>query len=205
MARDLCVDRGGRYDPVNNNCSFLGSPDRSEVTPTPVIYLGREIPVGILSGQLTYPHSIEGVDFLIYRKSSRHFFHESNGEAGVLYAEPDSTKWKVLLEIEDSSIGKNNPYLIGMTSDKYYLLIIDDRGAGSGEGVGKLISIDRDSGLHSTDRCFYYGDYGFDWATAPSDEVPAIVDEYVRTHKDSDMETSDPDCQNFKIRSDIFK
>jgi hypothetical protein len=82
--------------------------------------------------------------------------------AGILAAREDDTKWNKWVEIKDEKpTDKNNPYRFDAPNGKLLLTVIDQNGAGSGEGIMKVFSLD-DTGNWNLDDCSYYtaGGYG---------------------------------------------
>jgi hypothetical protein len=60
---------------------------------------------------------------------------------GLLVASADDPTWRVFLEIQDQYIpGRNNPYYLWTEGHELFLAIVDDLGAGSGEGHAKVFS-----------------------------------------------------------------
>lgn len=62
--------------------------------------------------------------------------------------------WDVYVEIKNTSSAVNNPYHLWFNHDKTYLLLVDDRGAGSGDGTAKVVEIGPNS--WGVIGCYYF-------------------------------------------------
>jgi hypothetical protein len=85
--------------------------------------------------------------------------------AGVLAAREDDQAWTKLLELKDQAqTDKNNPYYLWLKDNKIFLSVVDQNGAGSGEGMMKVLTLN-DKNLWVIDGCYYFngnftdGDY----------------------------------------------
>lgn len=116
-----------------------------------------DLPVGLDNEQVSDTYKFEDQYFAIFQKSNFNFPVSSDVQrSGVLTANEGDTSWKILLEIEDLPETKNNPYDIAIYNGVMYVLIVDHNGAGSGEGIAKLIkSNNRGKSWEITD-CFYF-------------------------------------------------
>ncbi len=79
--------------------------------------------------------------------------------SGILTAKSEDTEWQKFFEIKNLDGAKNNPLLFGNEKEKLFLAVVDAKGAGSGEGIMKLIASDDFGKTWQLDRCFYYGVY----------------------------------------------
>ena len=84
--------------------------------------------------------------------------------AGIIAADNDNQKWEKILTINDLNPNdKNNPYAIWTdggysTPERYlFLTIVDQNGAGSGEGVMKLLT-SNDAENWNQNECYYFGE-----------------------------------------------
>lgn len=76
---------------------------------------------------------------------------------GILVSKKGETSWSKLTEIKDiKPDDKNNPYYLWTDSKQLLLSIVDQNGAGSGEGVMKLFAFPYSGGWKLTE-CFYFG------------------------------------------------
>jgi hypothetical protein len=67
------------------------------------------------------------------------------------------TPWRKYLEIRDTErTDKNNPYYLWAEQGQLYLSIVDQRGAGSGEGNMKLVRLSA-AGNWEVIGCYYFG------------------------------------------------
>jgi hypothetical protein len=120
------------------------------------------LPPGLEAPQLLDAQIIDSTYFVKFLKSNMNFpIYSSIQRSGMLYAKEGDTNWKIFYEItdlaeQDHSSYKNNPYDFWREGDLYYSVIVDTNGAGSGEGNGKLITIDKQSKQWNIIDCFYY-------------------------------------------------
>lgn len=82
--------------------------------------------------------------------------------AGIIAADSTKQKWEKILTIRDSNpTDKNNPYAIWTdggykTPQRYlFLTIVDQNGAGSGEGIMKLLT-STDAKKWTQGQCYYF-------------------------------------------------
>lgn len=67
--------------------------------------------------------------------------------AGILVAHIDSSIWTPWIEFIDNNpeeSSKNNPYYLWADDDEIFLSIVDQNGAGSGEGIMKIFALSGD-------------------------------------------------------------
>ncbi len=79
--------------------------------------------------------------------------------SGVLIAGKNYKQWTKLLEIKDKTPGdssKNNPYFLWESGDQLFLSVVDQNGAGSGEGAMKIFTIN-ETGAWELADCYYFG------------------------------------------------
>lgn len=97
---------------------------------------------------------------------------------GMWYAQPTDTEWKQFLHIRNTTDegieARNNPFYIWNSKQTLHLLLIDDQGAGSGEGTAKVLdSIDNGQSWWIS-RCFYYTPEAFPKLT----QKPAVTQNF---------------------------
>ena len=83
--------------------------------------------------------------------------------SGVLIAKQGDTQWTKLVEIKDAgTIDKNrpsytnNPYYLIVDNKQLLLTVVDENGAGSGEGIMKVFALSGTDGWTLKD-CYYFG------------------------------------------------
>jgi hypothetical protein len=84
--------------------------------------------------------------------------------AGVLVAKQGDTQWTKLLEIKDSGTTdatnslsfNNNPYYLMVDNKQLLLTVVDQNGAGSGEGIMKVFALS-ETNEWTLDGCYYFG------------------------------------------------
>jgi hypothetical protein len=137
-------DKNGRYTP-----SLLTDTD-------PKQKVKDQDPVDYYDEQLGLTFTLNGYDYQLIQRASMNIpIRNSTDYAGVLKKPTGSESWEKYIKILSTPYAdKNNPYHLWY-KDGLYLLIVDQTGAGSSEGVGKIIKIDEDS--YSLINCFYYG------------------------------------------------
>jgi len=133
-----------------------------------------DLPEKLERNQLKDPKFIDGLFFVRFLKFNMNNPVESEVQrSGVLYAEPNDTVWRVFFEVVDNGNRKNNPYLFWKENEEYFAVLVDANGAGSGEGIGKLIDIDYNSKSWTVIDCFYFNpDSFYDHITYSTDNVP---------------------------------
>lgn len=118
------------------------------------------LPEGIEKNQLREPQKIGDTYFVMFLKSSMNEPIDSSVmRSGVLYAKEGSKDWKIFYEITDlikGSSGKNNPQDFWKEGNTYFSVVVDNNGGGSGEGLGKLISIEAQLKQWKILDCFYF-------------------------------------------------
>jgi len=76
---------------------------------------------------------------------------------GVLVGDEESRGWNKFLQIQDSQrTDSNNPYYLWSEEGKMFLTVVDQRGAGSGEGILKLMAT-TDGEDWRIEDCYYFG------------------------------------------------
>ncbi len=76
---------------------------------------------------------------------------------GVLVSEQDDDQWTKLVEIKDEeATDKNNPYYLTVANEQLLLTIVDQNGAGSGEGIMKVFALSETSEWNLW-GCYYFG------------------------------------------------
>lgn len=92
---------------------------------------------------------------------------------GIWYASSSTAAhWQPLTVLSNSSWIQNNPFYLWSSKGKLNLLAIDGRGAGSGEGLAKVLTSSNGGANWKITRCFYYGG-----------NFPALVSDTVATRK----------------------
>lgn len=91
-----------------------------------------------------------------------YFPSKENNFSGVLVKDKNSDEFVIWYEIktkqmERKNIDKNNPLSIWNEGNRIYLTVAGGPGAGSGEGVMKLIYSDDFGKSWEQESCFYYG------------------------------------------------
>lgn len=96
---------------------------------------------------------------LVLRSSMNVLLEVPSDFSGVLIAEKGDPEWKTLLEIQDlnpDKSSKNNPYYLFIDKKKLLLTIVDQNGAGSGEGIMKVFALSEKNDWN-LDSCYYFG------------------------------------------------
>lgn len=85
--------------------------------------------------------------------------------SGVLVAKQGNTQWSKLIEIKDTkATDKNNPYYLMVDKQKLLLTVVDQNGAGSGEGIEKVFALSETNNW-TLENCYYFGGSYSDPAT----------------------------------------
>lgn len=107
--------------------------------------------------QLTYPQELNGDYYVFFKKHNMNNpINSAVLRSGVLYAGKTDSTWKIFFEIEELNDERNNPYYFWKENDYFYVVFVDANGAGSGEGLGKLIKINGSDESWRVIDCFYY-------------------------------------------------
>ena len=115
---------------------------------------------------------------------------ESNGEEQVLFQVFDKTG------IDPS---QNNIYNVWKDAEGYKALIVDSNGAGSGEGIGKIILLQNKT--YELLTCFYHTPEFF--SETPNLSPMSDQDMAIAIMSTYNMDDDDPGCSNFIIKSII--
>lgn len=112
-------------------------------------------PIKYYKEQFGKTYKFNGYDYVLVRRPSMNFaIGKSTHYAGVLKKPSGTSEWKEYIKITSSpDSAKNNSYKLWFENG-LYLLIVDQNGAGSGEGYGKLIEISNK--IATLINCFYY-------------------------------------------------
>ncbi len=77
---------------------------------------------------------------------------------GLIATKADQQTWTELLKLEDENqTDKNNPYYLWVKDSKIYLSVVDQNGAGSGEGLMKVLTLNEQNHWVLT-GCYYFSD-----------------------------------------------
>jgi hypothetical protein len=117
------------------------------------------IPSGITKEQFAKFFELGTDKFALVQQASMNtgFFNDPKPYSGIWYAAVGDQEWKPFLEIKnDRSYTENNPFYLWNEGAKIKLLISDNRGAGSGEGIAKIIISENGGKNWKTERCFYF-------------------------------------------------
>ena len=160
-----------------------------------------ELPTDIYEEQIYKEYTIDDTRFLVYIRSNMNYhLTNDNGESGVLYAEAGDTEWKSFIKVNELGTSKNNILYFGYDFDinKYVLLLISAKGAGSGEGIAKVVTYNQTDSSWEILECFYFIPEHWDL-----DSVSNLQEE-VETYLDGNDQswwviTSDTDCSDFEI------
>lgn len=107
-------------------------------------------------------YEYDGRYFAVYFQSNINFpIEKDNGGSGILVANMADISWGKFIDIVDTNQADNNPILFWRESGVFYALIVDDRGAGSGDGIAKLVEINESGREFTTLKCFYYSQEDF--------------------------------------------
>lgn len=110
--------------------------------------------------------------------------------AGLLIS-VQGAPWQPYLQLKDQSgAAKNNPYYLWLEDGALYLTVVDQLGAGSGEGNLTLLRLPTD-GVWAFAGCYYFGFYG----------DPAQDGDYFAASRQLDRQQKQADelCANLQI------
>ncbi len=190
---------------ANTNAENTNEVNTNEITEGPIIdenYNGLipnpslELPSDINSGQIEQYFQFNGIKYALVMRSSMNIVLTLPRDftptfSGVLKAGSADTKWTKMLEIKDvAATDKNNPYYLWIEKDVLKLSVVDQNGAGSGEGRMKVYDLISDNNWRLT-GCYYY----------PSDDNAPTEDNYFSYTKSLGSFKKFPitECQNVRI------
>ncbi|MFH0837854.1 MAG: hypothetical protein V1880_01140 [Patescibacteria group bacterium] len=120
------------------------------------------LPSDINAGQIEKYFKIDNILFALVLRNSMNVVLSLPIDftptfSGVLVAKQGNTKWIKLLEIKDTgATNKNNPYYLVVDNQKLLLTIVDQNGAGSGEGIMKVFALS-ETDKWKLESCYYFG------------------------------------------------
>lgn len=121
---------------------------------------GFTLPTDVSAVQIKKYFKLGGVYFALVLQSSLNVpipMDTSDSFVGILSKSGDQTGWEKFLEIRDRvATDKNNPYYMWSRAGKIYLTVVDQNGAGSGEGISKLFVTDNGRNWEFS-ACSYFG------------------------------------------------
>lgn len=144
--------------------------------------INRQMPSSVIPEQIERTYTFNGVDYAVFQKGDMNIIKPGDN-SGILYANRTDKEWNIYTLIQELSNSSNNPYFLDYQNGRLYALIVDTNGAGSGEGIGKLMSIGDTSNNWILDECFYYGfptQYSDDFIVN-SDNLPSAINKYIES------------------------
>ena len=182
----------------------------------------RTTPTGIDPVQIKKEYTFNIIDYALYQKNNMNMpINSSSNISGVLYAGKNDQTWKMFNQIKDADSTSNYPYELSFESGSLFMLVVDRNGAGSGEGIAKLLKLSQNSNKWVTTSCFYYVPERFKTSTSVSDSLSKRTEEYFTSNPDEkyilnnqtqtweskqlDKQTQSyvinekPDCSNFEV------
>jgi len=166
----------------------------------------RNVPASILPEQVDKTYTFNGIEYAIFQKGSMNVVKPGD-TSGILYANKDNNTWKIFTRVKELSKSKNNPYLMDYQNGKLYVLVVDTNGAGSGEGIGKLMSLTSGSITWNLESCFYYGwsQERFYEIVSTTKNLPEAIRKYIASLPQN-MSTLSSDskkhCNDFQLIQD---
>jgi hypothetical protein len=144
-------------------------------------------PIKYYKEQFGETYKFNGYDYVLVQRHGMNFpISKSTNYAGVIRKPSETSEWKEYIKITSSpNSANNNPYKLWFENG-LYLLIVDQVGAGSGEGQGKLLKITDSRATRI--RCFYY---------TPEEHGKASLEELIKQD-----EGSSDYCNNYSL---VFK
>lgn len=146
---------------TNTNDNF------TNLAPTPVKPVLREIddpnftlPEDINAGQIQKFFRLDEDYYALVMRNSMNIVLNVPADfkpkfVGLLKVEAGNTSWSKYLEIIDKvASAKNNPYHLWLDDGQLYLSIVDQNGAGSGEGIMKVFKLKGKKFISL--GCYYY-------------------------------------------------
>lgn len=187
-------------------CYYLGLMQSNTVSQTftrevsvsplnPTRLTENETICGIEKNRFSEPIYYGDQEYLIYKRNSMNvYMHTKTNylESGVLVMDknnPDNCN--KIIEITDLMPAKNNIYEVLVEKNNLYLLVVDQFGAGSGEGNAKILKSADNAKTWKLDYCFYY-----------TPEKWVSLKNFVKD-KQNLINPDKPECTNFTLSSDF--
>ena len=176
------------------------------VTNVRPLVLNRNVPTSIMPDQVDKTYTFNGVEYAIFQKGNMNIVR-SGDISGILYANKNDSIWKIFTHIKDLSGSSNNPYLMDYQNGKLYVMVVDTYGAGSGEGIGKLLSLASGANTWNLESCFYYGwsQERFNEIVSSTKNLPEAIKKYI-TSLPQNLSTLSSDskkhCSDFQLIQD---
>lgn len=164
---------------------------------------GLALPSDIKSVQIQKYFKMDNILFaLVLRNSMNVVLSLPDGfipsYAGVLVADQNETKWTKFAKIQDvDETNKNNPYFLLVNNKKLLLTVVDQAGAGSGEGMMKVFALSETSDW-KLESCYYFGEGYSD---------PSTDGDYFAFSAKFSEQTSRPieSCNNVELISEMTR
>jgi len=177
------------YSKNDKSGYFMVTDVRSQV-------IDRKLPLSIYPEQISNTYSFENIDFALYQKSNFNIpISRSGKSSGILYAHQNDSEWKEFTKIQETGTSKNNPYLLDHDSGRYYVLVVDTNGAGSGEGIGKLLSLKTRETNWKLESCFYY----LPELDLENFEISKLKDSIIGNQKINKYGSEEDNCSDFTL------
>lgn len=151
--------------------------------------------LGVDTIQIQSLVTIVDTEYLIYQRNSLNIPLEGDfSESGVLYRKVGEKDYKKLVGVVDKeggSVAKNNVYKVWEADGKIRIMIVDHLGAGSGEGMAKVLASSDGGEIWIPETCFYFVPERWD------DQLMLVGEE---------VSVNTPECANFEItKGDLGK
>lgn len=160
---------------------------------------------GVDQEQIDKVFYIDGTTYATFRKANRDTPINSDGKtSGVLINENGS--WNTLFKIEElENTSLNNPLHLWSDNKTMYLLISDANGENSGEGFGKIASINISTREWYVSDCFYLNLNSFSIKDSLDETLSSYLNQQNLYHSDDLSVFTDSfgntieHCTNFNI------
>jgi hypothetical protein len=159
-----------------------------------------DLPLGIYQEQVYKEFAIGTRRFLVYQRPNMNVpIYQSNNESGVLYALEGDIEWNSFIKVRELGESKNNVFFFDydFDLDGYVIFLIDANGAGSGEGIAKLISSVQGGDSWDVLNCFYY--MPEDWIYDDGLSIREEVEQYIKDNPQYIQDMTDINCRDFEI------
>ncbi len=156
-------------DPINKSDQNLSFATQINETLNKGAYLeeienpGLATPIDIHTGQIKKYFKMENILFALVLRNSMNISLTLPSDftpqfSGVLVAKQGDSQWSKLIELRDvTKTDKNNPYYLLNDNQKLSLTVVDQNGAGSGEGIMKVFALS-DRSNWELENCYYFGE-----------------------------------------------
>jgi hypothetical protein len=158
-----CAGKKNTTNPIAQNLNLaepLKEKTVSQASSEEIANPNLILPADVNAGQIQNFFQNGDLYYALVRRQSMNILTDTPSDfqpkfVGVLKAKQGDKAWTKYIEIKDLvATDKNNPYFLWTSKEQLRLTVVDQNGAGSGEGLLKLFKIENNQS--SLIGCYYY-------------------------------------------------